>query len=141
MLVNYDILYQNISGEMPTVRQSVEYRTTDPVTGKQDTLDEIAAYWGVDPKVIKDYNKLESDDISGRVRLSIPIKEILNNTLNNCLYRKIEIESDNLMNKYSIKKLPALLIVKENILIGKIEGYYSIEQKEEFIKKINEIIN
>ena len=71
-----DILYQNISGEMPTVRQSVEYRTADPVTGKQDTLDEIAAHWGLDPKVIKDYNKLESDDISGRVRLSIPIKEM-----------------------------------------------------------------
>ena len=71
---------------------------------------------------------------------SIPIKEILNNTLNNCLYRKIEIESDNLMNKYSIKQLPALLIFKENYLMGKIEGYYSIEQKEELINKINEII-
>ena len=42
---------------------------------------------------------------------------------------------------YSIKKLLALLIVKENLLMGKIEGYYSIEQKEELINKINEIIN
>ena len=71
---------------------------------------------------------------------SIPIKEILNNTMNDCLYRKIEIETDNIMKKYHIEQLPALLIFKENNLLGKIEGYYSMEQKEELIHKLNEII-
>lgn len=71
---------------------------------------------------------------------SIPIKEIVNNTTNNCLYRKVELESDNITKKYDIKELPALLIFKDNNLLGKVEGYYPIEQKEDFINKINDIV-
>ena len=71
---------------------------------------------------------------------SIPIKEIVNNTTNNCLYRKVELESDNIIKKFDIKELPALLIFKDNNLLGKVEGYYPIEQKEDFINKINDIV-
>ena len=71
---------------------------------------------------------------------SIPIKEIINNTTNNCLYRKVELESDNIIKKFDIKELPALLIFKDNNLLGKVEGYYPIEQKEDFINKINDIV-
>ena len=44
------------------------------------------------------------------------------------------------MDQYEIKNLPALLIFKDNRLLGKIEGYYSLEKKEELIHKINEIL-
>lgn len=71
---------------------------------------------------------------------SIPIKEIMNNTTSNCLYRKIEIESDAITEKYNIKELPAFLVFKDKKLLGKIEGYYSIENKNQLIDKINEII-
>lgn len=71
---------------------------------------------------------------------SIPIKEILNGIKEDAIYRKMEEEIDNIIDKYQIKEMPALLIFKNNKLLGKIEGYYSYEQKDELINKINEII-
>lgn len=72
---------------------------------------------------------------------SIPIKEILKINNENNTYRKVEITTDKLLNKYGVKSLPALLIIKNDNLLGKIEGYYSIEQKQELMDKINEILN
>ena len=80
------------------------------------------------------------EDLEECLIKSIPIKDIISNTMNDCLYRKIEIESDSVMKKYNIEQLPALLVFKENNLLGKIEGYYSTEQKEELINKLKEII-
>lgn len=80
------------------------------------------------------------EDLEECLIKSIPIKEIINNTTNNCLYRKVELESDNIIKKFDIKELPALLIFKDNNLLGKVEGYYPIEQKEDFINKINDIV-
>ena len=80
------------------------------------------------------------EDLEECLIKSIPIKEIINNTTNNCLYRKVEPESDNIIKKFDIKELPALLIFKDNNLLGKVEGYYPIEQKEDFINKINDIV-
>ena len=42
--------------------------------------------------------------------------------------------------KYEINELPSLLIFKDKNLLGKIEGYYSVEQKEDLINLIKEII-
>lgn len=42
--------------------------------------------------------------------------------------------------KYKINELTTLLIFKNKNYLGKIEGYYSAEQKEEFIEKINELL-
>lgn len=71
---------------------------------------------------------------------SIPIKDIMNGIKEEVIYRKLEDDIDDLVDKYNIETMPALLIFKDNELIGKIEGYYSIEQKDELINKINEII-
>ena len=71
---------------------------------------------------------------------SIPVKEILKE-INNSTYRKIEAVSDTLIKEYNITELPSLLIFKNNNLLGKIDGYYSIEQQDDFIKKINELLN
>lgn len=71
---------------------------------------------------------------------SIPIKEIMNKTKKDSLYRKVEIKSDNLTKKYNITELPSLLVFENNTLLGKIDGYYSTEQQEDFIEKINSII-
>ena len=48
--------------------------------------------------------------------------------------------SNEFIKKYGIKELPSLLIFKSGKMIGKIDGYYSIEDKEEFIKEIRAII-
>lgn len=71
---------------------------------------------------------------------SIPIKEIMKKTVNDSVYRKVEIKSDDLIKQYNITELPSLLLFKDNVLLGKIDGYYSTGQQEEFIEKINDIL-
>lgn len=71
---------------------------------------------------------------------SIPIKEIINDTIKDCVYRKIEVETDLLIQKYNINQLPSLLVFKNKKLLGKVEGYYPQERKEELISKIMKII-
>ena len=56
----------------------------------------------------------------------------------NTLYYKAE--SDNTIKDFDIKELPALLVFKNGDLLGKIEGYYTMEEKEEIISKLNDII-
>lgn len=72
---------------------------------------------------------------------SIPVKEIMNSIKEESNYRKIEIKTEMLINQYKIKNLPAMLIFRDSNLLGKIEGYYSIDEKEEFLSKIKDIVN
>lgn len=44
------------------------------------------------------------------------------------------------MKKYEIKELPSLLIFKSEKMIGKVDGYYSNEEKEQLFEKIKGII-
>ena len=70
---------------------------------------------------------------------SIPIKDITKDMPKDTLFFKLEV-NDNIIKKYDINDLPTLLIFKNNKLLGKVEGYYSIEKKEELINKINDIL-
>ena len=81
-----------------------------------------------------------SEDEAECLIKSIPIKEIISNTIEDALYRKVEIKSDSFKEKYSITELPSMLVFKDNNLLGKVEGYYSLEQKKEFIEKINKFV-
>lgn len=71
---------------------------------------------------------------------SIPLKEITENMPKDTRYYKAD-HTDSLMKKYDIKKLPALMIFKSGKMLGKIDGYYSVDEKEEFFTIINEIVN
>ena len=70
---------------------------------------------------------------------SIPIKEITACMPKDTLFYKVE-SNDNIKDKYSIVELPTLLVFKNKKYLGKIDGYYSTEQQEEFIEKINGIL-
>ena len=70
---------------------------------------------------------------------SIPIKDLTSNMPSDTLFYKAEAK-DELKGKYNMTDFPTLLIFKNKNYLGKIEGYYSLEEKEEFINKINEII-
>ena len=70
---------------------------------------------------------------------SIPIKEAFKDM--DVKYRKMEVKDDSLLEKYDIKELPCLLFFKDGKLIDKIEGYYDVEKKDEFIKKVKEIVS
>jgi Lrp/AsnC family leucine-responsive transcriptional regulator len=60
---------------------------------------------------------------------SIPTKDLF--PVSSLRYRKVELSTDNLLKKYKIKVLPALLFFRDEKLIGKIEGYYGKDKKEE----------
>jgi NAD-dependent dihydropyrimidine dehydrogenase PreA subunit len=68
---------------------------------------------------------------------SIPMKELFPHS--DIKYRKVKIENDSILKKYEIKILPALLFIKDGKVLGKIEGYYNVDKKEELLKKIKEI--
>lgn len=70
---------------------------------------------------------------------SIPVRELFEGF--DIKYRKMEVKnSDIILRKYSISRLPALLFFKSGKLIGKIQGYYNKEEKEKILKKISKII-
>ncbi|MDD5193549.1 MAG: 4Fe-4S binding protein [Candidatus Nanoarchaeia archaeon] len=55
-------------------------------------------------------------------------------------YRKIQLNENKLLEKYKVKKLPALLFFKNGEFIGKIDGYFSQEEKEKIDKNIKKIL-
>ncbi len=81
--------------------------------------------------------EIYNPDLAECLLKSIPIKQITKNLPEDTLYYKVEAEK--LDSKYEIQELPALLIFKDGKLIGKIEGYYSVNQKEELMEKLEQI--
>ena len=80
----------------------------------------------------------EDDSIQCLLK-SIPIKDITSDMPSDTMFHKMEVNEE-LKQKYEINELPSLLIFKDKNLLGKIEGYYSVEQKEDLINLIKEII-
>ncbi|MBR3490560.1 MAG: 4Fe-4S binding protein [Bacilli bacterium] len=80
----------------------------------------------------------EDDSIQCLLK-SIPIKDITSDMPSDTMFYKMEVNEE-LKQKFEIKELPSLLIFKDKNLLGKIEGYYSVEQKEDLINLIKEII-
>lgn len=71
---------------------------------------------------------------------SITVKDIADYFDKETRYRKVDVTNTDLLEKYNVKELPTLLFFKDRKYLGKIEGYYSIEQKDELIKNISDII-
>ena len=71
---------------------------------------------------------------------SIPIKDITDNIDEEVLFYNLE-KTDALTEKYNISEYPCLLAFKSGELLGKIEGYYSIDEQADFEAEINKIIN
>lgn len=80
-----------------------------------------------------------NDDSIQCLLKSIPIKELTKTLPKDTLFFKVEVTSEDIK-KNNITELPSLLIYKNNIMIGKIDGYYEEEQKDDLINKINDII-
>ena len=49
--------------------------------------------------------------------------------------------TEEIKEKYDITILPSLLLFKKKEYLGKVEGYYQVDQQEELIAKIKEIIS
>lgn len=71
---------------------------------------------------------------------SISIKEITDKIDAKINYYKLD-KDKTIAAKYNVSEFPSLLIFKNSNLIGKIEGYYSIDNKEMFENQIIQIIS
>lgn len=80
----------------------------------------------------------EDDSIQCLLK-SIPVKDITADMPKDTLFYKVE-SGEIIKDKYNITDLPSLLIFKNKNYLGKVDGYYNTEQKEEFIEKINKIL-
>lgn len=124
----------------------------DPRTIKDLFVDRYGAaplseFFMIEPNDIK--NKISSkgivlielydEEILECLLKSIPIKEITEDMDKDILFFKSPF-SEEVMNDYKINKVPALLVFKNSKLLGSIEGYYTLDQKEEFLNKLNNII-
>ena len=71
---------------------------------------------------------------------SIPIKEITSDMPADTMFYKVSA-GDKIKAKYDLTEFPSLLVFKNKKYLGKVDGYYLIDQKDDFIKKINELLN
>lgn len=69
---------------------------------------------------------------------SVPVKDLFRGM--DVKYRKTEAKNEELLEKYGVRKLPALLFFRGGKLVGKVEGYYGQEKKEGLKKKIKGIL-
>ncbi|MCI8290773.1 MAG: 4Fe-4S dicluster domain-containing protein [Clostridia bacterium] len=123
----------------------------DPRTTKDLFVDRYGAV------AISDFFKIELEEIKEKVRKdcltlieiynpdiaecllkSIPIKELTKNLPKDTLFYKVE-SSEN-VNEYGVKELPSLLVFKSGKLIGHIDGYYNIDDKEIVLSRLNDIL-
>ena len=115
-----------------------------------------------DPRTIKDlfvdrygaaplseFFMINEDEIESKLTDGIVLVELYNDGSIECLLKSIPIKeitkdlpSDTLFFKAESKeeKLPVLSIYKNKKLLGKIDGYYTVDQKEELLNKIKSII-
>ena len=70
---------------------------------------------------------------------SVPIKEIISDIDQEVLFFKVKVNSK-LKQKYKITTLPSLLVFNKGKFTGMVEGYYTLEQKEELRKKLKKLI-
>lgn len=81
-----------------------------------------------------------NDDSIQCLLKSIPIKELSKDLPKDTLFYKFEV-NDEIIKEYKLNDFPALLIFKGNKLCGKIEGYYTIDEKDVLIEKIKNLLN
>ena len=70
---------------------------------------------------------------------SIPIKELTVDLDHDTLFYKVEVD-DEVIDKYDLYAFPSLLIFKDGKYLGKVEGYYTNDKKDDFIEEIYQII-
>jgi len=83
--------------------------------------------------------ELFNDDSISCLLKSIPIKEILEAFDKESIFKKVQLESNEILEKYKIQELPALLFFEDGKLLDKIEGYYEDENSKELFEQIKSI--
>ena len=128
-----------------------KYIEEDPRTIEDLFVDRFGAatvseFFTIDKKQF--YNKINNDkltmielydsEIAECLLKSIPIKDISKEINEETFFYKIDKEME-LVERYNIQELPVLMFFKNNELLGKIEGYHSIDQFDDLKIKLKNI--
>ena len=70
---------------------------------------------------------------------SIPIKELTSDLAKDTLFYKTEVD-DKFVGDYDLYIFPSLLIFQNNQYLGKVSGYYTVDDKDDLIESIYQII-
>jgi len=120
------------------------------------TKDLFVDRYGATP--LSEFFMIEADDIENKVNndvitlielynedsiqcllKSIPIKDLSKDLPKDTLFYKVDA-NDDLLDKYNIKELPSLLVFKQGKLLGNIDGYYEVDNKEQLLNNMNKLL-
>lgn len=132
-------------------KQIKEEINNDPRTTKDLFVDRYGAsplseFFMIDPSDLDDKTNNDcitliecyNDDSIQCLLKSIPIKELTKDLPKNTLFYKVAAD-EKVIDKYELNELPSLLIFGKNNLLGKIEGYYTSDNKDNLKERINNI--
>ena len=124
----------------------------DPRTTKDLFVDR----YGAAP--LSEFFMIEVDDVSEKIKnkgltfiecykddsiqcllKSIPVKELIVDLDHDTLFYKVEVD-DEIVDKYDLYTFPSLLIFKDGEYLGKVDGYYTNDNKADLIEAIYQII-
>ena len=123
---------------------------------KRTTKDLFVDRYGATP--LSEFFMIEYDDIENKVNNDgITLIELYNDDSIQCLLKSIAIKdltkdlpkdtlfykaeaNDNILDKYNAKELPSLLVFKKGKILGNIDGYYTVDEKEKLLSKLDEIL-
>ncbi len=138
------------SSEYDKIKKEIESdkRTTKDLFVDRYGATPLSKFFMIESQQLKD--KIEhngivmiecyNDDSIQCLLKSIPIKELSQDLPKDTLFYKLEVDEE-LIEQYKLNNFPSLLIFKDGKLCGKIEGYYSEDDKEILFEKINDLLN
>lgn len=137
--LEYDKIKQDIENDKRTTKDLfVDRYGASPLSEffmiESEQLEDKIKHDGV--VMIECYN----DDSIQCLLKSIPIKELSKDLPKNTLFYKLEVSKE-IIKEYKLNDFPTLLIFEDNKLCGKIEGYYTIDEKNILIEKIKNLLN
>ena len=135
--------------EYEKIKQEID---DDPRTTKDLFVDR----YGAAP--LSEFFMIEVDDVSEKIKnkgltfiecykddsiqcllKSIPVKELTVDLDYDTLFYKVEVD-DEIADKYDLYTFPSLLIFKDGEYLGKVDGYYTNDNKADLIEAIYQII-
>jgi len=107
----------------------------------------LSEFFMIEPQDINEKTKsskvvlieLYNDESIQCLLKSIPVKELVKDLPEATMFYKVECNEE-IQEKYDIKELPSLVLFKDGELLGKIEGYYTSDEKKKVMDKIRDLI-
>lgn len=139
MVAKNDEEYQKIKNDIDS-----DTRTTKDLFVDRYGATPLSEFFMIDSDEIKDkvsndsitLIELYNDDSIQCLLKSISIKDLTKDLPKDTLFYKAEA-SEEIITKYNVKELPSLLIFKKGNFLGNIDGYYTDDDKNELLEKLN----